>query len=433
MTTITVLGARLRRILRQETTSGVLLLVAALAAIVWANTPWREGYAALSATVVGPSSLHLDLSLATWAADGLLAIFFFVVGVELKHEIVAGSLRDPRQAAVPVLAAIGGMALPAVIFAVVVLGLGDPGAASGWAIPTATDIAFALAILAVFGRGLPVPLRTFLLTLAVVDDLLAITVIAVFYTASIDLLALAGALVAVVVFAVLARMRRMPWWAMLPVALVGWWLMHEAGVHATVAGVLLGATIPARAMHGEAEARTHRVEHVVRPISSGLALPIFAFFAAGVTVVGGGASALLTQPVALAIVLGLVVGKLLGVLGVTILVTRLTPLHLPDGIGIRDLRPIALLTGIGFTVSLLIAELSFPDAVHTDAAKLAVLVASTAAAILAAVDLRRDARRARSRDMNEDGVPDRPWPLIGDPEPTSATHVNPDDTARGRA
>nr|WP_241428979.1 Na+/H+ antiporter NhaA [Agrococcus sp. ARC_14] len=401
--------------MRQETIGGALLLLAAAIALVWANSPWRDGYGALMDARIGPAALHLDLTVAAWAADGLLAVFFFVVGVELKHELVAGSLRNPRQAAVPVLAAIGGMALPALVFVAIVLLGGDAAALSGWAIPAATDIAFALAVLAIFGRGLPIGLRTFLLTLAVVDDLLAIVVIAIFYTATVHLLALAGALLAIVAFALVVRSRWARWWLLVPIALVAWWLMHESGVHATIAGVLLGAAVPARPMHGEPEPRTHRFEAAVRPWSTAIALPIFAFCAAGVSVIGGGGIAeLLTQPVLLAVVAGLVLGKLAGVLGVAALVTRATPLRLPDGIGIRDLLPVALLTGIGFTVSLLITELSFDDAARTDAAKLAVLIGSALAALLAAPMLRWDARRARAADMNEDGVRDAPQPRIGD-------------------
>ena len=410
-------GARLRRWASRETTGGALLIGAALVALLWANSPWRDAYAALSSTVVGPSSpLHLDLSLATWAADGLLAIFFFVVGVELKQEFVAGSLRNPRQAGVPMLAAVGGMAVPAVIFTVVLLVAGDTAALHGWAIPTATDIAFALGVLAVFGRGLPVAIRTFLLTLAVVDDLLAIVVIAIVYTEDLDLAALGLALVAVAVYAVLVRGRRTRWWLLLPVAAVAWAFMHESGIHATIAGVLLGFTVPALAVHGEAESRTHRFERTVRPVSQGIALPVFAFFAAGVSVVGGATpvAELLTQPVVAAIVLALVLGKMIGVLGVTALVTRFTPLRLAAGIGVRDLLPVGLLAGIGFTVSLLIAELSFPDAEHTDGAKIAILAASTIAALLAAVALRWDARRARSDDMNRDDLPDDVRDFIGD-------------------
>ena len=395
-----------------DVTSGALMIAAALLGLAWANSPWRETYAALTAITIGPEALHLSLSLGTWAADGLLAIFFFVVGVELKQEIVAGSLRNPREAAVPVLAAVGGMLVPALIYIGVVLAQGAPETLHGWAIPTATDIAFAVAVLAIFGRGLPVGLRVFLLTLAVVDDLLAIIVIAVFYTGTINLLALVGALLVIAVFAVAARAKRMRWWVLVPLALVAWVLMHSSGVHATIAGVLLGFCIPARAMHGEASGRTHAAADAINPVSAGVALPVFAFFAAGVTVIGGGD--VFAEPVVAAIVLALVAGKLIGVLGMTALVTKLTPLRLPDGIGIRDLLPIGFLTGIGFTVSLLIAELSFDDPQLTPAAKVAVLLASLLAAVLGAISLRWDARKTRRKDMNDDGIDDLPSKNIGD-------------------
>lgn len=401
----------------KETVGGVLLLSAAALALLWANSPLHQIYRDISNFVVGPAALHLDLSLATWAADGLLAIFFFVVGVELKHEIVAGSLRRPKEAAVPVLAAVGGMMVPAIIYVTVVTVAGDSSALHGWAIPTATDIAFALAVLAVFGRGLPRALRTFLLTLAVVDDLLAIIIIAIFYTAGLDLPLLAGALAVIAAFAIAVRMRKTYWWVLLPLALIAWTLMHASGVHATIAGVLLGLTVPALAVHGESTSRTNRFEHIVRPISAGIALPLFAFFAAGVSLVEGdeGPLEILGHPVVLAIVLGLVVGKVIGVLGVTTLVTRTTPLRLADEIGLRDLIPIGLLCGIGFTVSLLIAELSFSDGEHTSGAKIAILIASLTAAILAAVTLRHAAKSSRSDDMNEDGRPDVEGADIGDP------------------
>ena len=406
---------RQRRWVVPETTSGVLMLIAAAIALVWANSPWRSGYVALSETVVGPASLHLDLSLATWAADGLLAVFFFVVGVELKHELVAGSLRHPREAAVPVLAAVGGMLAPALIFVAVVSAPGEPSALHGWAIPTATDIAFALAVLAIFGRGLPRALRTFLLTLAVVDDLLAIVVIAVFYTAGIDVIALGVALGVIAVFALVVRSRRPFWWLLVPLALVAWGFMHASGVHATIAGVLLGFCVPARAVHGEPAARTESIDQAVRPLSSGFALPLFAFFAAGVSLVDGeGPLGVLAQPVVLAIVAGLVVGKLIGVLGVTALVTKTTPLRLPDAIGLRDLLPIGFLTGMGFTVSLLLAELSYPDSEHSSGAKAAILIGTIVSAGLAAAALRWDARKARRQDMNDDGAPDLDTAVIGD-------------------
>ena len=406
-------GTSLIRRLTDEVTGGILLLIAAILALAWANSPWSDGYHALVGTVVGPAELHLDLTLGGWASDGLLAVFFFVVGVELKHELVAGSLRQPREAAVPVLAAVGGMAVPAAIFAAVVTGAGEPSALHGWAIPTATDIAFALAVLAVFGRGLPRALRVFLLTLAVVDDLLAIVVIAIAYTEHISGPMLAGALAAVAVFGVLVRLRWTAWWLLLPVAAVAWGFMHASGVHATIAGVLLGLCVPPLAIHDEPESRTHRYDELLRPWSAGVALPVFAFFAAGVTLTGGPASAVGREPVFYAVLLGLLAGKLVGVLGSTALVTRFTPLRLPDAIGLRDLLPVGLLTGIGFTVALLIAELSFDDDAQRGAAKAGVLAASLLAGALGAVGLRWDARRAREADMNRDGTPDSDTGIIG--------------------
>ena len=400
-------GARLRNWVVRDTTGGLLLIVAAVTGLAWANSPWREAYSTLSSTVVGPAALHLDLSLAQWAADGLLAIFFFTVGLELKHEFIAGSLRSFRQAAVPMVAAVGGMAVPALTFVVIVLALGDPAAVKGWAIPTATDIAFAVAVLAIFGRGLPKALRLFLLTLAVVDDLLAITVIAVFYTDAIDGLWLGVSLVVVGAFALVVRTKRPAWWALIPLALIAWAAMHASGVHATVAGVLMGFTVPAVAVYREHHTRTHHYVERVAPWSNGLALPIFAFFSAGVTVVGGGAGAILGQSVVVAIVCALVLGKVVGVMGTTALITRVTPLRLPDAIGVRDLLPVGLLTGIGFTVSLLIADLSFTAGSEASAgARLAVLIGTAISATLAAVTLRQAARRGRSADENQDGMPD---------------------------
>ena len=369
---------------------------------MWANTPWSQSYRALSGFTFGPDVAHLQLSMSAWATDGLLTVFFFVVGLELKHEIVAGSLRNPRQAAVPILAAVGGMATPAVLFTLVILAAGDTEALRGWAIPTATDIAFALAVLAIFGRGLPRTLRTFLLTLAIVDDLLAIIVIAVFYTGTIDAPALLSSLAAVAVFAALVRMRRTRWWLLVPVAVLAWAFMHASGVHATIAGVLLGCTVPALPRQPGGEPRTHRFAGTLRPFVNGIALPVFAFFSAGVPLLDGpGPAAVLAQPVVPAIVIALVLGKLVGVLATTALVTRLTPLRLPGSIGLRDLLPVGLLAGIGFTVSLLIAELSFPDTGHTDGARIAILIATFTAATL----LRRDARTAHDSDVGGNGGP----------------------------
>lgn len=411
---------KLRRWVTRETTGGALLIGAAVIALLWANSPWRESYEALTAVTVGPAELfgldvHLDLTLAHWAADGLLALFFFVVGVELKHEFVAGSLRSPREAGVPMIAAVGGMVLPAALFVGVIFALGAGDLIHGWAIPTATDIAFALAVLAVFGKGLPVAIRTFLLTLAVVDDLLAIVVIAIFYTSEIQWWPLLVALACVALFGWHVRSRKPQWWVLVPLALLAWNFMHMSGVHATVAGVLLGFTVPAVVRFGEPDTRTHAYEARLRPWSSGFALPVFAFFSAGVSLVNGdGPAAMLSQPVVPAIAIGLVVGKVIGVLGTTWLVIRLTPLRLASGIGVRDLLPVGLLAGIGFTVSLLISELSFGDAEHADGAKIAILIGSMAAAVLGALTLRWDARRARTADMNLDGVADDVHDFIGD-------------------
>ncbi|MEJ6538284.1 MAG: Na+/H+ antiporter NhaA, partial [Mycobacterium sp.] len=236
---------RIITILHRETVGGAILLAAAAIALIWANSPWAASYFALTNFRVGTDNLglHLNLSLGGWAADGLLAIFFFVVGLELKREFVAGDLRDPARAILPIAAAVGGMVFPALIFLAFTAG-GADGASDGWAIPTATDIAFAVAVLAVISTHLPAALRTFLLTLAVVDDLLAITVIAVFFTAKINLGALLLALVPLAVFAFLVQRRITPWWLLIPLAALTWAFVHESGVHATVAGVLLGFTVP---------------------------------------------------------------------------------------------------------------------------------------------------------------------------------------------
>lgn len=277
--------SRIAQILRKETVGGALLLAATVVAMVWANSPWSGGYDALRDVTIGPAAWHLDLPLGTWAADGLLAIFFFVVGLELKREFVAGDLRDPRRAALPIVAAIGGMAVPAVLFALVNLRTGGD-ALQGWAIPTATDIAFALAVLAVISTHLPSTLRTFLLTLAVVDDLLAITIIAVFYSDTLSPIPLLAALIPFAAFTFAVQRRIRSWWLLIPLAALTWALVHASGVHATVAGVLLGFAVPVIRSQaaGGPDAGPGLAEHFerrIRPISAGFAVPVFAFFAAG--------------------------------------------------------------------------------------------------------------------------------------------------------
>ena len=407
-------SSRIAHVLRAETTGGLLLLLAAMVAVVWANTPWSDAYVDFRNLEVGPASLHLDLSLGTWAADGLLAIFFFVAGLELKREFVAGDLRDPRRAALPVVAALGGMLVPAAFF--VAWNLGDSEALQGWAIPTATDIAFAVAILALISTHLPSGLRTFLLTLAVVDDLLAITIIAVFYTDSLRLLYLLLALLPIAAFAVLVQRRISVPWLLVPLAVTAWALVHESGVHATVAGVILGFTVPVLRRDHRVDARglAEHLEHLVRPLSAGVAVPVFAFFAAGVSVGGwSGLVEALGDPVTLGIVTGLVLGKSLGTAAAAWLVARFTHARLDDELSWIDVIGLSMLAGVGFTVSLLIGELAFgPGSDRDEFAKVGVLVGSVAAACLAAVVLRvrnRVYRRlceAEEQDTDVDGVPD---------------------------
>jgi Na+:H+ antiporter, NhaA family len=405
---------RIGDVLRTETVGGALLVSAAVVALVWANSPWREAYSAIGELRIGPATLHLDLTLAQWAADGLLAIFFFVAGLELKREFVAGDLRDPRRAALPVVAAVGGMALPALIYLAVAAGAGG-GALRGWAIPTATDIAFALAVLALIGTHLPAALRTFLLTLAVVDDLLAIAIIAIFYTSSLHLVPAALALVPLASFAVLVQRRVRSWWLLLPLAIASWALVHESGVHATVAGVLLGFTVPViRRPEGPGSGLAEHFEHRWRPLSAGLAVPVFAFFTAGVSIAGtGGLGTALRDSVTLGVIAGLVGGKVLGVLAATWLVQRFTRAELADGLSWWDVLGLGLLTGIGFTVSLLIGELAFgANTQRDDHAKIGILLGSLLAALLATTVLRIRNRHYRrlcaeeQRDTDADGVPD---------------------------
>ena len=411
-------ATRIAQILRKETVGGALLLVGTVVALVWVNSPAGDGYTALRDYTIGPEALHLNLSLGTWAADGLLAIFFFVVGLELKREFVAGDLRDPARAALPILAALGGVVVPAAIYIAVNLNTGG-GALNGWAIPTATDIAFALAILAIISTHLPTGLRTFLLTLAVVDDLVAVTIIAVFYTDDLNVLPLVGALAPLALFTLAVQRRMRSWWLLIPLAVATWALMHESGIHATVAGVLLGFAVPVIRSEaaGGPEAGpglAEHFEHRVRPISAGVAVPIFAFFAAGVEIGGlRGLGESLTDPIALGIIGGLVLGKPIGILGTAWLTARFTHARLDDELNWFDVLGVSLLGGIGFTVSLLIGDLAFGgDSTADDHVKVAILAGSLAAALLAAVLVKARDRAyermaaAERVDTDADGIPD---------------------------
>ncbi|MET3935420.1 Na+/H+ antiporter NhaA [Arthrobacter sp. OAP107] len=425
---------RIAAILRTETVGGALLLVATAAALIWANSPAADAYFGLRDLKLGYEPWHLQLSVGHWASDGLLSLFFFIAGLELKREFVSGDLRRPSRAVVPVTAAVGGVALPAVIYSVIAWNQGAE-ALRGWAIPTATDIAFALAVLAVINTHLPSALRTFLLTLAVVDDLIAIGIIAFFYSSGLQPALLLAALVPLAVFAWLVQKRVTRWYLLLPLAAATWGLVHASGIHATVAGVLLGFTVPVAASRRDRHpgsnadrsitpgGGTHdsgstgmaeRLEHRLRPLSAGFAVPVFAFFSAGVAF--GGASGLasaLADPVAVGIVTALVVGKAVGVFGATFLVTKTTRAQLDDGLKWVDVAGLSLLAGVGFTVSLLIAELSFGSgSAHDDHAKVAILAGSLTAAVLAAVVLKARNRHYRlleaeeTRDDDGDGVPD---------------------------
>ncbi|MBA2807986.1 Na+/H+ antiporter NhaA [Streptomyces sp. KM273126] len=398
--------------LRTETVGGVLLLAAAVTALIWANVPaLHSSYEAVRDFHLGPGSLGLDLSVEHWAADGLLAVFFFVAGIELKRELVAGDLRDPKAALLPVVAALCGMAVPALVYAVTNVSGG--GSLAGWAVPTATDIAFALAVLAVIGTSLPSALRAFLLTLAVVDDLFAILIIAVFFTSDIDFVALGGAFVGLAVFWLLIRKGIRGWYVYVPLALVIWGLMYNSGIHATIAGVAMGLMLRCTRHEGESRSPGEYVEHLVRPLSAGLAVPLFALFSAGVAVSGSALGEVFTRPETLGVVLGLVVGKVLGIFGGTWLTARFTRASLSEDLSWPDVFAVATLAGIGFTVSLLIGELAFEgDPELADKAKAAVLVGSLIAATLATVLLKvRNAKyralyEAEERDEDLDGIPD---------------------------
>ena len=418
-------AVRIGQVLRKETVGGALLVVMAVIALVWANSPWAEGYFALRDFRIGYEPWHLNLTLGGWAADGLLAIFFFLVGLELKREFVAGDLRRFRTAVIPIAAAAGGVAVPALIYTV--LAWQDPGLRHGWAIPTATDIAFAVAVLALVGSHLPSPLRIFLLTLAVVDDLIAIGIIAIFYTDTINPVPLVLAVVTIAVYGAIAQMSRRffglhptaAWLILLPLGMVAWAFMHASGILATIAGVVLAFTIPVlhRVRDRAPDAGpglAEQFEYRFRPLSAGFAVPVFAFFSAGVAIGGiDGFVSALTDPLTVAIVAALVLGKPVGILATTWLMTRVARIRLDPALRWVDLAGVGLLAGIGFTVSLLVAELSFtPGSVEHDHAKVAILTASVLAALLAAIVLTARNRRYRkiserdAIDADGDGVPD---------------------------
>ena len=392
----------LRDQLNGERLGGILLLTAAAIGFALANSPLSEWFSDLAHTEIGPEALGLKLSLAHWAADGVLAIFFFVVGLELKREFVTGSLRDPRKVSLPILAAVAGMAVPAVIYSIVVSVAGLDAALRGWAIPVATDIAFAMGLVVVLGRGMPPAFRVFLLTLAVVDDLLGITVIAIFYTANLSLIWLAAALAVIAAYWFVTHRGWNPRWLLIPLGVLAWYCMLQSGVHATIAGVLLGLSVPARPIGNDEISLAEDMEHDWNALSQGVALPVFAFFSAGVPVAAGGGdlSSVVSDPVFLGVLLGLFVGKPLGIFASVAIFRWVPGFALDASLKLRDILALGGLAGIGFTVSLLIGELAFRgDETHIDHAHLGVIAGSLLAALVGGMLLsRRSAAHRRSHD-----------------------------------
>ncbi|MFI1014772.1 Na+/H+ antiporter NhaA [Streptomyces sp. NPDC020965] len=410
--------------LRTETVGGLVLLAAAVAALVWANSPWSGAYEQIRDSHFGIPALGLDLSVGHWTADGLLAIFFLVAGIELKREFVVGELRTPATAALPVIAALCGMAVPAALYAAVATAGG--GSLDGWAVPMATDIAFALAVLAILSTHLPAALRAFLLTLAVVDDLGAILIIAVFFSSDMNFAALGGMFAGLVLFYLLQRLRIRGWWWYVPLGLTIWALAYNSGVHATVVGIAMGLILRTTRDRDEESSPAARTVHLLHPISAGIAVPLFALFAAGVSVSGSALGKVFTTPEPLGVVIGLIVGKTLGIFLGTYLAARFTRAQLNPDLAWADVLGLASLAGIGFTVSLLISELAFPGTETGEHVKAAVLVASLLAGILAALLLRRRNTIYRrlyeeeTVDADADGIPD-----IYQKTPTTSPDGNP--------
>ncbi|MFC4605937.1 Na+/H+ antiporter NhaA [Rhodococcus kronopolitis] len=395
---MTQVRSELSRYLRTETVGGSILLIAAAAALLWANSAWSDAYFSLRDFQVGPSALHLNLSLGTWAQDALLAVFFFVAGLELKRELVVGELSDRKKAMLPIIAAVGGVVTPALI--ALGVGWGEPGIEQAWAIPVATDIAFALGVLALTGSRIPAGARVFLLSLAVVDDLLAIIIIATLFTASIAMLWLLAAVAGAALYWYAQHRRITTPLLYLPLAMFVWYAVHEAGIHATLAGVVLGLLTRVRPDPGEDEAPATRLEHRIQPYSAGFCVPVFALFASGVPVNAEVLGSMFTDRLTLAIILGLLLGKTIGIFGISWLVVRLRIAVKPAGLDFRDIFALSVLGAIGFTVSLLVAELALEGA-EQEKAKAAVLLTSLAASLIGSALLLRRGRVHDARTRAE--------------------------------
>ena len=366
-----------------EAASGIVLLLATAVALLWANID-SAGYASWwhHQLTIGPGDLAITESLVHWVNDALMTIFFFVVGLEIKRELVTGDLRDRQRAALPAVAAVGGMVVPALLF--VVINAGGSGI-DGWAIPMATDIAFAVGVLALLGPRVPSSLKLFLLTLAIVDDIGAIVVIALFYSSGLDGWWLAGAVGVTLAVVAMARFGVDHPAAYVVPGIVLWWCLHEAGVEPTLAGVVLGLLTPAHPRRGVPV--LERLEDALHAVSSFLIVPIFALANAGVVLSRAAIDHARASEVTIGIVVGLVVGKFVGIFGASALALRLRVGALPDGLRMQHVAGVALLGGIGFTVSLFITDLAFRGDVIDDA-KIGVLAASALAALLGTLVLR---------------------------------------------
>jgi NhaA family Na+:H+ antiporter len=369
------------RFLITDKGGGILLLIATVIALVWANSGFSGGYSGLRDAETGPEWADLHLSVGEWASDGLLAVFFFVTGLELKQEFLTGALRRVQDALVPVLAACGGVAVPAILYTVV-NAAASGGDTSGWAVPAATDIAFAVSVLAVVGSNLPQRLRVFLLTLAVVDDLIGILIIAFFFADDLKLGYLLLALVPLAAFTWCTQRGHDRWWILAPLGVLTWALVHHSGIHATIAAVVLGFTVPVMSRRG---AQTSlRFATALGPWSSLVVLPVFAFFAAGVTVGGwSGLTDAWADPVAYGVIVALVVGKPLGITVTTWLSSKIPGMALAPSLRWPDIIGMGMVAGIGFTVSLLISELTFgAGSSLDDHGKVGVLTGSVVSAVL---------------------------------------------------
>ncbi len=390
-----MLIASLRNFLRLESAAGILLVAAALAAMLLENSPLAPHYAGLFDTPVAVriGAFEIAKPLLLWINDGLMAVFFFLVGLELKREVLEGELSTPAQAVLPALAALGGMAVPSLIYAV--LNRHDAVALNGWAIPAATDIAFALGVLLLLGKRVPVALKVFLMTLAVLDDLGAIVIIAIFYTADLSLASLTVAGTALVLLIAMNRRGVTNIAAYLLVGLVMWASVLKSGVHATLAGVALALVIPLRDPRAPGRSPLRSLEHDLHPPVAYGILPLFAFANAGVSLEGVSLASLLA-PVPLGIAAGLFVGKQLGVFGAAWLAIRLGVARLPAGVTWAQLYGTAMLCGIGFTMSLFIGSLAFERAgqQHAAAVRLGILAGSLLSALCGYALLRAALRRA---------------------------------------